>query len=232
MVKGTSFPLMYFTVSVQEPLQTEKRSDTYKSEKEADKNYKSRHKQICDKNSDKTSNPRDIHAKDFQNSSSKLNTELESLVPKHRMPNSPILDTDQNYINERPTHIEKSLDNTNFKSNFKLCSKNLTLSIKENDVNVSHNEDVSNSKMSPTCESHNKVGVYTFVPRTNSSRVTKLYHSFIPSHTEPTTPESLDFDRERIPYLFAHELLCASTPKQPVKQLIFYESEEIAFIDE
>ena len=81
-------------------------------------------------------------------------------------------------------------------------------------------------------ESQTKMGKYIYKPRTTTRGAPTIYHSFVPSHTEPSTPESVDFDRDKISFLFANELLCASTPKQTAKRMMLYESQDIDFIDD
>lgn len=87
-------------------------------------------------------------------------------------------------------------------------------------------------KRNATDESQTKLGRYIFKPRTTGRKPPNVYHCYIPSHTEPSTPESVDFDRDKIKFLFAQELLCASTPRQSVKRLVLLDDPDIAFIDE
>ena len=87
-----------------------------------------------------------------------------------------------------------------------------------------------NAKLCANEESRVKLGTYIYKPRFRKPPV--IYHSYVPSHTEPSTPTSVDFDGDKISFLFAQEFLCASTPKQAVRQLVFQTSPEIEFIDE
>ena len=79
-------------------------------------------------------------------------------------------------------------------------------------------------------ESQVNLGKYIYKPRSRKPPV--IYHSYVPSHTEPSTPTSVDFDRDKIPFLFPQEFLCASTPKQTAKQLVFQPGQHIELMDE
>ena len=88
----------------------------------------------------------------------------------------------------------------------------------------------SNPNVCANEESPVKLGKYIYRPRSRKPPV--IYHCYVPSHTEPSTPTSVDFDRDKIPFLFPQEFLCASTPKQTAKELVFPAGLDIEFMDE
>ena len=98
----------------------------------------------------------------------------------------------------------------------------------ENIVDISPK--IHNTRAGVIDESPVKLGKYIYRPRSRKPPV--IYHSYVPSHTEPSTPTSVDFDRDKIPFLFPQEFLCASTPKQTAKQMVFPAGQDIKFMDE
>ena len=88
----------------------------------------------------------------------------------------------------------------------------------------------SNPNVCANEESPVKLGKYIYRPRSRKPPV--IYYCYVPSHTEPSTPTSVDFDRDKIPFLFPQEFLCASTPKQTAKELVFPAGLDIEFMDE
>lgn len=204
------------------PLQSEKiTDDTEYSDKEADKNYKTRHKTPPDNIVEKSSVAYTNYTNSFQ-TCSMLQEKLEFDQTKHKQSVNKCFECDNSNSAKTSANGTRTDDDTsNAYQSCRSCSTN------KDSCRVS-----TDSKRSARGESQTKLGRYTFKPRTTGRKPPNVYNCYIPSHTEPSTPESVDFDRDKLSFLFAQELLCASTPRQAVKQFVLPEDPDIAFIDD
>ena len=131
------------------------------------------------------------------------------------------------------TETSEAIDKCNDRIYNKPISSQESPVIKNKDIMAANTDKTTmnfDTKAGSNEESQVKLGKYIYKPRSRKPPV--IYHSYVPSHTEPSTPTSVDFDRDKIPFLFPQEFLCASTPKQTAKQLFFQPGQNIEFIDE
>ena len=206
--------------------------DTYNSDKELGRVYKIRYKHL---NGNATT-PYDHYSKSSQNCSKHLGKlechEEQQLNSKseEQHDNSNNCEKSCEQLNNAET--DKAVSDINSGSSI-MYSCQSSPSVKCKNAETDSTVPPQSSQPCSEEESQTKVGKYIFRPRTSARGAPNIYHSYVPSHTEPSTPESVDFDRDKISFLFAHELLCASTPKQAVKkQLVLHGSQDIDFIDE
>lgn len=202
------------------PLQEEKLSDEITYLDKSDRNYKTRHKYTTKTDVKEYSQPVDkLRCGENEN----LNPECEDNLDRYKTLSSE---------HESCSKAVQVNNRTNSQSH------NINPSCQEPSLDTDRNtgDECDTFSTNPGMkvgagqESQTKMGKYIFKPRTRKPPI--IYHSYLPSHTEPSTPESIDFDRDKISFLFAQEFLCASTPKQTPKQLVIHEGTEIAFIDE
>ena len=217
-----------------DPLQEEKISDEMDYTYTVNRNFKTRHKHSAENNIDKTKISQNKCSKSYSN----WNKLADSIICFENENDN--LEYEKSYDRCFTSAIEQNssakTDDITDKCNSHI--HNETMPCQETSVelnrdtvaNTDQSSTDSNAKVGGNEESQTKYGKYIYKPRSRKPPV--IYHSYLPSHTEPSTPTSVDFDGDKISFLFAQEFLCASTPKQTAKQLVFHASPEIGFIDE
>ena len=216
------------------PLQDEKFSDEMNYTFTVNKKFKTRYKLSAGKNIDETKMSQNKCSKSYSN----WNKFTDGIVCYENDSDNPEYEKSFDRCATSASEQTNSAKTDDISSKPNSYTHNETIPFQDTSVEKTKDTAAYSDKSSMNSnendgsneESRMKLGKYIYKPRSRKPPV--IYHSYVPSHTEPSTPTSVDFDQDKISFLFAQEFLCASTPKQTVKQLVFQASPEIEFIDQ